>query len=109
MRSQKRQALARGAFFGGECEQFWGTLLGRSGGEAAWRAGREATLSECITAPLARLSLAAARDTVGGQLQTLAGGKNLAALPDAVPVVGEEPAAFLPGVALAGPAQEQLF
>jgi len=120
MGSGKRQAFSRGGFFRAFFEGVWDAFLGGNGYDVSWGVVREATLSECITAPLARMSLErndlmyapalvlAVRRTVCAQLEALWGGKDPTALPATMPVTGEEPVPFLTGMALAGPAHKQV-
>jgi hypothetical protein len=121
MGSQKRQAFSRGGFFRGFFEWVWDVFLGENGHDTAWGAVREATLRECITAPLARMSLErddliyapdqvlVVRGMVCAQLEVFRGGKDPTVLPAAMPVTGEEPLFFLVGMALAGPVQKQVL
>src|SRR5260370_40720071 len=57
MGSQKRQGFSRGRILRGWFEWGLGAFLGSNGSDAAWGAGREATLRKCVTAPLASLTL----------------------------------------------------
>src|SRR5260370_31886331 len=104
MGSGKRQAFSRGGNFRGLFEGVLSAYLRRNGREAPLRATREATLSECITAPLARLSLdgeeqifrcslcgalsLAVRWKVCAQLEPFGRGKDPAALPAIIPLAG---------------------
>jgi hypothetical protein len=103
MRGGKRQAFSRGDFFRAFFEGVWDAFLGGNGYDVLWGAVREATLSEWVTAPLARMSLEeddlmyapglvlVVSRTVCAQLEALWGGKDPTALPATMPVTGEEP------------------
>lgn len=70
----KRQAFSRGSIFGEYFEWRLGATLERNSFGTAWEAVREATLSKCITAPLARMSLYAIRWTMYAQRETFGRG-----------------------------------
>ena len=63
--------------------------MAQKGSNAPWGAVREAMLSECITAPLARMSLDTVRWPVRVQLEIVQREKDAFSLFDTLPAVGK--------------------